>query len=42
MLSSEGMHVGEAYATATVLLIIVLIINFISNKIANRFMEVKS
>lgn len=42
MLSSEGMHVGEAYATATVLLITVLIINFISNKIANRFMEVKS
>lgn len=42
MLSSEGMHVGEAYATATVLLLIVLLINFVSNKIASKFMEVKS
>lgn len=42
MLSSEGLHVGEAYATAMVLLVIVLIINFISNKIASKFMEVKS
>ncbi|RVU54098.1 phosphate ABC transporter permease PstA [Anaerosphaera multitolerans] len=42
MLSSEGMHVGEAYATATVLLVLVLIINYISNKLASKFMEVKS
>lgn len=42
MLSSEGLHVGEAYATAMILLVIVLIINFISNKIASKFMEVKS
>lgn len=42
MLSSEGLHVGEAYATAMVLLILVVIINFISTKIAQKFMEVNS
>lgn len=42
MLSSEGLHVGEAYATAMVLLVLVVIINFISTKIAQKFMEVNS
>lgn len=42
MLSSEGMHVGEAYATGTVLLIVVVLINFISTKIASKLTEVKS
>lgn len=42
MLSSEGLHVGEAYATAMVLLVVVLIINYISNRIASKFMEVSN
>ena len=42
MLSSEGLHVGEAYATGTVLLVFVLIINYISNRLASKYMEVKS
>ncbi len=42
MLSMEGMHVGEAYATGTVLLGIVLLINYISNKLASRLTEVNS
>ncbi|SHH15210.1 phosphate transport system permease protein [Anaerosphaera aminiphila DSM 21120] len=42
MLSTEGMHVGEAYATGTVLLLLVLLINYISNKLASKFAEVKS
>lgn len=41
MLSSEGKHVGEAYATAMVLLLVVLLINFISSRIANKFTEAK-
>lgn len=41
ILSSEGLHVGEAYATGMVLLIMILFINFISNKIANKFKEAK-
>ena len=36
-LSREGMHTNQAYATAVVLLIIVLIINAISTFIAKRF-----
>ncbi|WBW49690.1 phosphate ABC transporter permease PstA [Peptoniphilus equinus] len=42
MLSSEGLYVGQAYATACVLLVLVLVINFISNKIATKYMEVQS
>lgn len=41
MLSTEGRNVGEAYATAMVLLLLVLLINFISNKVASKFMEAK-
>ncbi len=35
-LSREGLHVNQAYATAVVLLIVVLVINFVSGKIANK------
>lgn len=41
MLSSEGLYVGEEYATGMVLLILVLIINSISSKLAGKLMEVK-
>ena len=36
VLSSEGMHVNEAYATAVVLLVIVVLINALSNLIAKK------
>lgn len=36
-LSREGMHTNEAYATAVVLLVTVLVINGISSMIAKRF-----
>ncbi|CDZ75226.2 phosphate ABC superfamily ATP binding cassette transporter, membrane protein [Peptoniphilus sp. ING2-D1G] len=39
MLSSEGLHVGEAYATAMVLLVVVLLINYVSTKIGNKLSE---
>ena len=35
-LSSEGLHTNEAYATAVVLLIIVLLINLLASTIANK------
>ncbi|WP_286812312.1 phosphate ABC transporter permease PstA [Bacteroides sp. Phil13] len=35
-LSSEGLHVNQAFATAVVLLIIVMLINWGSRKLANR------
>ena len=35
-LSSEGMHIDQAYATAVVLLIVVIFINLLSAKIAKR------
>lgn len=35
-LSREGLHVNQAYATAVVLLVVVLLINFVSGKIANK------
>ena len=41
VLSSEGKHVGEAYATGMVLLILVLIINWSSTKLANKLSEVE-
>lgn len=41
VLSSEGLHVGEAYATGMVLLLLVLIINFASTKLAEKLSEVK-
>ena len=36
-LSREGMHSNEAYATAVVLLVIVLLINGVSSLIARKF-----
>lgn len=41
MLSSEGLHTGEAYSTGMVLLVLVFIINFVSTKLANKLMEVR-
>lgn len=41
MLSSEGFHTGEAYATGMVLLILILVINFLSTRLAKKLMEVK-
>ena len=35
-LSSEGLHIGEGYATAVILLIVVIIINTVSAKIAKK------
>ena len=35
-LSSEGLHTNEAYATAVVLLVIVMILNFVSSFIAKK------
>lgn len=39
ILSSEGLHVNEAYATAVVLLIIVMVINWISGFIAKKLIK---
>ncbi len=36
-LSSEGLHIDQGYATATILLLVVIVINSISAKIANKF-----
>lgn len=35
-LASEGMHINEAYATAVILLFVVLIINWVSGRIARK------
>jgi phosphate transport system permease protein len=35
-LSSEGLHMGEGYATATVLLLVVILINAASAWLAKR------
>jgi phosphate transport system permease protein len=35
-LSSEGMHINQAYATAVILLVVVIFINMISSKIAKH------
>lgn len=35
-LSSEGLHINQAYATAVVLLVIVLMINWVSGRIARK------
>jgi phosphate transport system permease protein len=35
-LSSEGLHIGEGYATAVVLLVVVILINTCSAWIARR------
>ncbi|TCD45458.1 phosphate ABC transporter permease PstA [Streptococcus sp. X16XC17] len=36
VLSSEGMHVNEVYATGVVLIVVVLIINFLSTTLSNK------
>ena len=38
-LSSEGLHMNQAYATAVVLLVLVLVINFLSDFIAKRIVK---
>lgn len=39
VLSSEGLHVGEAYGTAVVLLVLVLVINSISSLLAGKLVK---
>ena len=39
VLASEGLHINETYATAVVLLVIVLAINVLANFVANRVMK---
>ena len=36
MLSGEGFHTDQAFATAVILLILVIVINLISNLLASR------
>lgn len=36
VLASEGLHIGETYATAVVLLVVVVLLNLATNLIANR------
>jgi phosphate transport system permease protein len=38
-LSSEGLHIDKAYATAVVLLVIVLLINWFSGFLAKKLMK---
>ncbi len=35
-LSREGLHTGEAYATSVILIVVVLLINWVSNKFAHK------
>lgn len=39
VLSCEGLHIGETYATAVVLLVIVVLINAVANLIAKKVMK---
>ena len=39
-LSKEGLHTDQAFATAVVLLILVMLINFLSDKLANKLSKV--
>lgn len=39
MLTSEGLHISQAYATAGILLILVLLINGLSNLVARKLMK---
>ena len=41
VLSSEGIHVGEAYATGVVLLVIVVVINQLSVWLSNKLTGVR-
>lgn len=36
MLANEGLHEDKAYATALILLVLVIVVNFLSNKLARR------
>lgn len=38
-LSREGLHMNEAYATAVVLVVIVMLMNWVSGKIARKFVK---
>lgn len=40
MLANEGLHEDKAYATAVILLVLVIIINFLSNKLARKLASV--
>lgn len=40
MLANEGLHEDKAYATAVILLLLVIVINFISNKLARKLASV--
>ena len=35
-LSREGMYMNEAYATAVILLVVVILINWVSDRIAKK------
>ena len=39
VLSTEGFHVNEAYATAVLLLIFVILLNFVSGKISKAIIK---
>lgn len=41
-LSREGLHIDETYATAVVLIVMVILLNLISNKVAKRMMKGKT
>lgn len=41
-LAKEGLSFQKAYATATILVIIILLINFVTNKLASRFNKSKA
>lgn len=40
MLANEGLHEDKAYATAVILLLLVIVINFVSNKLARKLASV--
>lgn len=42
MLANEGLHEDKAYATAVILLILVIFVNFISNKLAKKLSGVNA
>ncbi|MGN0437577.1 MAG: phosphate ABC transporter permease PstA [Lachnospiraceae bacterium] len=42
MLANEGLHEDKAYATAVILLVLVILINFISNKLAQKLSSAKA
>ena len=40
VLSNEGLHVNQAYATAVVLLVLVILINALSSYLAKKIQKV--